>query len=123
MATNPAPVASRAHAPHPPKHASAPGPEGWPRRTARKIRRFVDAPLTNLAKGAALFSIGLSEASDSLVEDLTTGQLRVGHGLILVGLFAIFGTIPHFLEGLEAGGRYLEERVGEATPGVEPGAD
>ena len=75
---------------------------------SRKIQAFVDNPVTNLLKGVALLLIGLSDASRTFREDLAHGQVRVGHGLVIIGLFSILGALPHILEGLEASGRYLE---------------
>jgi hypothetical protein len=77
---------------------------------ARRIQSFVDNPITNLVKGLALLLIGLSDASHSFREDLAHGHVRVGHGLIIIGLFSILGALPHLIEGLAAGGRYLEAR-------------
>ena len=61
--------------------------------------------LTNLVKGIALLFIGLSEASRTFMDDLTHKQLRVGHGLIIIGFFGILEALPHFIEGLEASKR------------------
>jgi hypothetical protein len=79
-------------------------------KVARGIKAFVENPITNLVKGLALVLIGLSDASHTFREDVTHGQVRVGHGLIIIGLFSILGALPHLIEGLEAGARYLESR-------------
>ena len=90
-------------------------------RIDRAITRFVENPVTNLVKGVALFLIGLSEASKTFSDDLTHKQLRVGHGLIIIGIFGILGALPQLIDGLEAGGRYLERRDKKAPPGPDPG--
>ncbi len=92
-------------------------------RIARGIQAFLENPYTNLFKGAALFVIGLSEASRTLSDDVAHAHLRVGHGLIIIGLFGMLDTIPKFLEGLEASKRYLDLRskATHAEP-VSPGA-
>jgi hypothetical protein len=77
---------------------------------SQRIRSVVDHPVTNLVKGLALTLIGLSDASHTFREDLSHGRVRVGHGLIIIGLFSILGALPHLLEGREAGGRFLELR-------------
>src|SRR3954471_12190214 len=77
---------------------------------SRKIQSFVDHPLTNLVKGLALLLIGLSDASHTFRDDISHGNVRVGHGLIIIGLFSILGALPHLIEGLAAGGRFLEAR-------------
>ena len=88
-------------------------------KIARAITGFVENPVTNLVKGIALLSIGLSEASKTFAEDLASKQLRVGHGLIIIGFFGILGALPSLIEGLDAGRRYLELRDKKARPGPE----
>jgi hypothetical protein len=77
-------------------------------KVARGIRSFVENPVTNLVKGVILLLIGLSEASRTFRDDLTHGNIRLGHGLIIIGLFSILDALPHFIEGLEAWSRFLE---------------
>src|SRR4051812_13632182 len=79
-------------------------------RIARAIKSFVENPLTNLAKGTVLLLIGLSDASHTFRDDVTRGHFRVGHGLIIIGFFSILGALPHLIEGLVAGERFLEQR-------------
>lgn len=85
-------------------------------RLSRAITRFVENPITNLVKGIVLFLIGLSDASRTFANDLAHQQLRVGHGLIVIGIFSILGALPHLIDGLEAGQRYLELRDRKAGP-------
>ena len=92
-------------------------------RIARAIDAFVENPVTNLVKGIALLLIGLSEASKTFIDDLSRKQLRVGHGLIIIGLFGILEALPHLIGGLEAGRRYLDRRDGSARPGPDPCED
>ena len=75
---------------------------------ARAISAFVENPVTNLVKGIALLLIGLTEASRTFREDIARGQVRVGHGLIIIGLFSILDALPHLIEGLDASRKYLE---------------
>ena len=79
-------------------------------RIARAIKTFVENPSTNLVKGMALLLIGIADASHTFRDDVTHGRVRVGHGLIIIGLFSILGALPNLIEGLEAGERYLELR-------------
>src|SRR3954454_1613358 len=88
---------------------------------ARAITRFVDNPITNLVKGIALLVIGLSEASKTFTDDLAHKQLRVGHGLIIIGVFGILQALPPLIEGLEAGRQFLELRDEKARPDSGPG--
>jgi hypothetical protein len=83
---------------------------------ARAIRSFVDNPVTNLVKGLVLVAIGLSDALGTLRQDIARQHLRVGHGLIIIGLFSLLGALPHLIESLEAGERFLEVRGKERPP-------
>ncbi len=79
-------------------------------KISRRIKTFVTNPVTNLVKGLALFMIGVSDASHTFRDDITQGQVRLGHGLIIIGLFSMLDALPHFIESLEAGSRFLESR-------------
>jgi hypothetical protein len=79
-------------------------------RIARAIAAFVENPVTNLVKGIVLLLIGLTEAARTFREDIANGRVRVGHGLIIIGLFSILDALPHLIEGLEASGKYLESK-------------
>jgi len=79
-------------------------------RIARAIAAFVEHPVTNLVKGIVLLLIGLTEAARTFREDIANGRVRVGHGLIIIGLFSILDALPHLIEGLEASGKYLESK-------------
>ena len=81
-----------------------------PNRISRAIRAFVDSPITILVKGLILFFIGLSEASRTVWEDISQKQLRVGHGLVIIGFFNILDAIPHLIDGVEATVRFREAR-------------
>ena len=77
-------------------------------KIARAIAAFVENPVTNLVKGIALLLIGLTEASHTFREDIAHGHLRVGHGIIIIGVFSILEALPHIIEGLDASRKYLE---------------
>jgi len=79
-------------------------------RIARAITAFVENPFTDLVKGLALLIIGLTEASHTFREDVTHGHVRVGHGIIIIGLFSILEALPHFIEGLDASRKFLEQK-------------
>jgi hypothetical protein len=91
-------------------------------RVARAIDAFVENPVTNLVKGIVLLLIGLSETWKTLIDDLTHTHPRVGHGLIIIGLFGVLGSLPEIIEGLEAGRRYLDPRGDRSRPEPGPGA-
>jgi len=77
---------------------------------ANAITAFVENPVTNLVKGIALLVIGLTEASHTFREDIAHGQLRVGHGIVIIGIFSILQALPPLIEGLDAGRKYLEHK-------------
>jgi hypothetical protein len=85
-------------------------------KVARAITAFVENPVTNLVKGIALLAIGIADASQTFREDVKHGQVRVGHGMIIIGVFSILGAIPHLIEGLAAAARYLELRGKKEPP-------
>ena len=91
-------------------------------KIARAINDFVENPVTNLVKGILLLFIGLSDASKTFILDFTQRQLRVGHGLIIIGFFGILDAVPHLIGGVEAGERYLDLREEESRPKPDPGA-
>jgi hypothetical protein len=90
-------------------------------KIARAIESFVENPVTDLVKGVLLLLIGLSEASRTLMEDVAHKHLRVGHGLIIIGIFGILGALPHLIEGMESGGRYLDRRGERPRAESDPG--
>lgn len=77
-------------------------------KVARAIAPFVENPITGLVKGIAPFLIGPAEASLTFREDIANGHVRVGHGLIIIGLFSIPDALPHPIEGLDASRKHLE---------------
>jgi hypothetical protein len=79
-------------------------------KLARGIQSFVENPVTNLVKGVVLLLIGFSDASRTFRDDLAHGHVRVGHGLVIIGLFSILGALPHLIECLGAAARYMESR-------------
>ena len=74
-------------------------------RIAHAIETFVEHPITNLVKGIVLLLIGLTEAARTFHEDLASGHLRVGHGLMIIGLFSMLEALPQDdPAGLDQGG-------------------
>ena len=78
-------------------------------RIARAITSFVENPVTNLVKGLVLLMIGLTEAAHTFREDVTHGHVRVGHGIIIIGVFSILEALPHH-RGLDAAGNSWNTR-------------
>jgi hypothetical protein len=86
-------------------------------RIARAITRFVENPVTNLVKGSVLLLIGLTEASHTFREDIAHGHIRVGHGIIIIGIFGILEALPNIVEGLDASRKFMESKrkIGQAS--------
>jgi hypothetical protein len=81
-------------------------------KTGRAVTSFLESPVTNLVKGVLLMLIGLSEAVHTLGDDLAHFHPRVGHGLVIIGFFSVLAAVPEFIEGVEAGRRYVASRGG-----------
>ena len=79
-------------------------------RIANQIQCFVDNPITNLVKGLVVLLIGLSDVFHTFEDGVAHGHIRLGHGLIIIGLFSVLGAFPQLIEGLEAGDRFLQLR-------------
>jgi hypothetical protein len=96
---SPAPTAERAHE---------------RRRVSQSIKRFVEHPLTKLGIGLILITSGVVETYDTIAEDIQTGRLRLGHGVILLGFVNALAALPELIEGIERWLRYLESRESPA---------
>ena len=67
-------------------------------------------PSPTWSRGSSLLLIGLTEASRTFREDVAHGHVRVGHGIIIIGIFGILEALPHIIEGLDASRKYLEHK-------------
>jgi hypothetical protein len=85
-------------------------------KVARRIRAFVEHPATNLVLGVGLFAAGFAETYVSFSEDLSKWRLGAHHGLLVLGLFNVLASVPDLIEGLDAGGKFLE-RLDGGKPG------
>jgi hypothetical protein len=83
---------------------------------AQAITAFVENPVTNLVKGIALLVIGITEAARTFREDIANGHVRVGHGIIIIGLFSILEALPHVIEGLDASRKFMEAKGKKRLP-------
>lgn len=64
-------------------------------------RSFVENPYTNLFIGMILFGSGLSEAWNTLQNDIVHMNLKVHHGIMIYGIFSMLKTLPDIFESLE----------------------
>ncbi len=75
---------------------------------AKKLRKIAENPFLNLVVGIFLLISGLSEAWDTLRDDIVNLNLKANHGIIIFAILHVIKTIPDFFEGLE----YIQRDVG-----------
>ena len=80
------------------------------RRLAHALKHFVDHPVTKLAVGLILIVSGLIEAYDTVLDDLHRLRVRVGHGVVILGIVNVLASLPEVIEGIERWLSYLEGR-------------
>jgi hypothetical protein len=91
--------------------ARADRPAGRPRtllRIAQALRRFVNHPVTQFVVGLILVASGLIEAYDTILDDLHHLRVRVGHGIVILGLVNVLASLPGVIEGIEHWLSYFE---------------
>ena len=79
----------------------AAGQPGRLQRIARALKRFVDHPVTKLGVGLILIASGLIETYDTVLDDLHRPRVRVGHGVIILGVVHVLASLPEVIEGIE----------------------
>ena len=72
----------------------AAGQPGGLQRLARALKRFVDHPVTKLGVGLILIASGLIETDDTVLDDLHHLRVRVGHGVVILGLVNVLASLP-----------------------------
>ncbi|OQY49077.1 MAG: hypothetical protein DRR08_06315 [Candidatus Parabeggiatoa sp. nov. 2] len=65
------------------------------------IKKFVESPSVNIIIGIILLLTGLSEAWETLSEDIMNGNFGAHHGVIIFGLFKVLESLSDMFEGLE----------------------
>ena len=88
----------------------AAGRPGAPLSIALALKRFVDHPITRLGVGLILIASGLIEAYDTVLDDLHRLRVRVGHGVVILGIVSVLASLPDVITGLEHWLGYLEGR-------------
>jgi hypothetical protein len=88
----------------------AAGRPGAPLSIALALKRFVDHPITRLGVGLILIASGLIEAYDTVLDDLHRLRVRVGHGVVILGVVHVFASLPEVIAGIEHWLGYLEGR-------------
>jgi hypothetical protein len=79
----------------------AAGRPGAPLRLAQALKRFVDHPMTKLGVGLILIASGLIETYDAVLDDLHRIRVRVGHGVVTLGVVHVLASLPAVIEGIE----------------------
>lgn len=74
-----------------------------------KLRRIVENPYLNLFVGILFLLSGLSEAWETLRDDIFNLHFRGSHGIIIFSIMHVMKTIPDFFEGLE----YVQRDLGK----------
>jgi hypothetical protein len=77
-------------------------------RMALALRRFVNHPVTQFVVGLILIASGLIEAYDTILVDLHHLRVRVGHGVVTLGLVNVLASLPEVIEGIEHWLSYFE---------------
>jgi hypothetical protein len=95
----------------------AAGRPGKSRRLALALKRFVDHPLTKLVVGLILIASGLIEAYDTVLDDLHRLRVRVGHGVVILGIVNVLASLPEVIEGIERWLSYLDGRADSRQSG------
>src|SRR5262245_3202980 len=72
-----------------------------PLRIALALRRFVNHPMTQFGVGLLLITSGLIEAHDTVLDDLYRLRVRVGHGVVILGLVHVLASLPGVIEGID----------------------
>ena len=79
----------------------AAGQPGRLQRIARALKRFVDHPVTKLGVGLILIASGLIETYDTVLDDLHRLRVRVGHGVMILGIVNVLASLPEVIDGIE----------------------
>jgi hypothetical protein len=80
------------------------------RRIALALKRFVDHPTTKLVVGLILIASGLIETYDTVLDDVHHLRVRVGHGVLVLGVVNVLASLPEVIDGMERWLRYLDSR-------------
>ena len=88
----------------------AAGRPGAPLRIALVLKRFVDHPIVKLGVGLILIASGLIEAYDTVLDDFHRLRIRVGHGIVILGVVNVLASLPGVIEGINHWLSYLEQR-------------
>jgi hypothetical protein len=77
---------------------------------AHVLKRFVEHPVVKLGVGLILIASGLIEAYDTVLDDFHRLRVRVGHGVVILGLVNVLASLPEVIEGITRWLGYLEQK-------------
>jgi hypothetical protein len=83
---------------------------------ALALKRFVNHPVTKLFVGLILIASGLVEAYDTVLDDFHRHRVRVGHGVIVLGVVNVLASLPEVIEGIENWLSYLDGKEDRRVP-------
>lgn len=66
----------------------------------KQMEGVAKSPHLELIVGLVLMATGLIEAGETIFEDVTSGDVGVHHGMIVLGFAHAFKAIPSILTGL-----------------------
>jgi hypothetical protein len=68
----------------------------------------VDHPAVRLGVGLILIVSGLIEAYDTVLDDFHRLRVRVGHGVVILGVVNVLASLPEVIDGLDRWLGYIE---------------
>lgn len=69
------------------------------------LARIADSPYVNLFAGLLLIIASLLEATDTVLEQIIGVDMRLYHGILILGLFQVARSLIDLLAGFERIGR------------------
>lgn len=78
-----------------------------------RLCKFADNPYVQVIVAVVLIVTSVSEAWDTLADDLSGGRMRASHGTLLLGIVGLMQSLPDLVEGLEAVSKVTDKKVGD----------
>ena len=67
----------------------------------KTIKFIIYNPYFRLTLGLLVFTIGMIEAWDTFVKDIMDANLKLHHGVMLIGITQILDALPNIITGLD----------------------
>ena len=65
----------------------------------KTIQFIIYNPYLRLTIGLLVFAIGMVQAWDTFVEDILSANIKLHHGLMLIGITQILDALPNIISG------------------------